>query len=75
MILDVYLQMELLTVLLLLVVVLFLAYIIYPVTDRKRLARRLERISGPKVYPIIGSIMELMVPHNRTCLQYVDHPS
>ena len=72
---DVYLQMEILTAISLLALLLFIAYIIYPGTERNRLARRLERISGPRVYPVIGNIAELMVPHNRTCLQYVGHPS
>jgi hypothetical protein len=64
--------MELMTAISLVVLVVFMTYIIDPLKDRVRLVRRLGNMPGPRAYPLIGSLMELMVPYNRTCLQYLN---
>lgn len=57
-------MMELMTIISLVVLVVFMTYIIYPLKDRVRLVRRLGRMPGPRAYPLIGSILEIMVPQN-----------
>jgi hypothetical protein len=61
--------MELTTILLLAVLVLFMVSIARPVKSWVLLARRVWSVPGPRAYPLVGNLMQFMVPHNRTYLQ------
>jgi hypothetical protein len=60
--------MELTTLLLLAGLILLATYFARPVLNRVNLIRRLSRVPGPEGLPLIGNVLDFMVPLNRECL-------